>query len=222
MILSFRGKLKAGKSTLKGLVAELLQAKGMRVQYLSFAEPLKVEVYDWWHRIANTEYYYDSQEAWDADHDILAAFVKARGEEMRGLKSPNLLIPVWGDILPQEKVDWVNQNKDSLRPILQWWGTDYRRSQDENYWVKQLDAQVDDSLVNMIDDCRFPNEYAVLKTHAEFYDILVQRPGFDGDGHASETSLPPSEFVPDYIIQNDSNMDDLRAKACNLVESILF
>lgn len=59
--------------------------------------------------------------------------------------------------------------KDVYRELLQLWGTELRRAQDVDYWVKTLIAQVDRSTaedasrVHVVDDCRFPNEYAALR-----------------------------------------------------------
>lgn len=56
--------------------------------------------------------------------------------------------------------------KDKYRAIQQAWGTDYRRAQDENYWVKKFVAKYENRpqltpVAN--DDCRFPNEQKALR-----------------------------------------------------------
>lgn len=56
--------------------------------------------------------------------------------------------------------------KDQYRGILQWWGTDYRRAQDDRYWLDKLHARVcslSPDVPIAIDDCRFPNEYDLLR-----------------------------------------------------------
>lgn len=57
--------------------------------------------------------------------------------------------------------------KDRYRGILQWWGTDYRRAEDERYWLDRLHARVRTLGADVpiaIDDCRFPNEYDLLRS----------------------------------------------------------
>lgn len=60
--------------------------------------------------------------------------------------------------------------KDSFRPLLQVWGTDFRRAQDPDYWCRALEARIRRSMAEdssrrlVIDDCRFPNEYNLLKS----------------------------------------------------------
>jgi hypothetical protein len=54
--------------------------------------------------------------------------------------------------------------KDEYRALLQMWGTNFRRAQDPDYWVNQVAKHiVADSGNQVIDDCRFPNEYTLLE-----------------------------------------------------------
>jgi hypothetical protein len=62
--------------------------------------------------------------------------------------------------------------KDMWRPLLQWWGTDFRRNADEDYWADRVREKIESfeavgdrglSRSIVIDDCRFPNEYDLLR-----------------------------------------------------------
>lgn len=71
--------------------------------------------------------------------------------------------------------------KDGFRTLLQMWGTEFRRAQDPDYWVKRaqtklarLVAEGFDPIV--IDDCRFPNEYAMLKSEGFHFVRLESGP----------------------------------------------
>lgn len=89
----------------------------------------------------------------------------------------------------------------SPRQILQWWGTEYRREQDPDYWVKKtaerLDAfraafrypeQVPQFFVNPT--CRFPNERAWIRGQGGNV-WHVHREGVPGvAAHVSEGALP--------------------------------
>ncbi len=50
------------------------------------------------------------------------------------------------------------------RTLLQWWGTEYRRSIDDAYWVRQLAQQIEleKPQIALISDMRFPNEMALV------------------------------------------------------------
>lgn len=90
------------------------------------------------------------------------------------------------------------------RQILQWWG-DYRRAQDPDYFVKQMQPDGD----TVITDVRFPNEAALVRQlGGQLWQI--RRPGYEagGTGHASDTD--GSEFGPDYVIENDASLEQLK------------
>jgi len=59
----------------------------------------------------------------------------------------------------------LNQYKPLVRPILQWWGTEYRRSQDPDYWVRQTAALISGQKASrfVATDARFTNELDMLR-----------------------------------------------------------
>ncbi len=85
----------------------------------------------------------------------------------------------------------------SVRRILQWWGTDVRRKEDPDYWVKKLGQSFDalpetEGKVIIIDDIRLPNEAEFVRERAGFL-VRVQpyagwKPGPYAN-HKSETAL---------------------------------
>ena len=97
-----------------------------------------------------------------------------------------------------------DQMPRSPRQILQGWG-DYRRAQDPDYFVKQMQPDGD----TVITDVRFPNEAALVRQlGGQLWQI--RRPGYEagGTGHASDTD--GSEFRPDVVLENFGSLDDLR------------
>lgn len=69
---------------------------------------------------------------------------------------------------PVYSEDFFNDdlNRPRFRPLLQWWGTDYRRAQKPYYWVEQVEKMLKsrtdvDSWA--CTDARFTNEIAMLK-----------------------------------------------------------
>ena len=101
----------------------------------------------------------------------------------------------------------------AARRLLQWWGTEYRRAEDPDYWIKKLlkkleadDLEKQGQGWDVISDVRFLNE-------ADWIDRWngviwrIERPGLKSDGHSSETQ---SNFIKaDYTIHNDGDLQHL-------------
>lgn len=103
------------------------------------------------------------------------------------------------------------------RALLQWWGTEYRRAQDPDYWVKRTAERIqsDAADVALISDLRFFNEFDFVRANG--YAVRIDRPGFeidDGQHHISETML---DAMPDnywsHILVNDGDENKLKADA---------
>jgi hypothetical protein len=106
------------------------------------------------------------------------------------------------DVLPS----WVQLDADvdmtdplcpygKWRTLLQWWGGEYRRSQDRKYWVKRLAEriQTDAPEVALISDMRYPNEAQWVKEVGGFI-VRVRRLGFTPvNEHISETAFDGME-----------------------------
>jgi hypothetical protein len=91
---------------------------------------------------------------------------------------------------------WLDAPR-SPRQILQWWGTEYRRRQNDHYWIMRMAARVghhrgDGRERLVVTDCRFANELKwVHDTGGRLW--RVDRPGLalvEGT-HASAQGLPP-------------------------------
>lgn len=87
--------------------------------------------------------------------------------------------------------------KHHFRSLQQWWGTEYRRAQDEDYWVKQLVGKVRGEGNFFVDDCRYPNEYDALRAAGFKFALLDVNPDFPRDpkrdAHSSEQHWPTFE-----------------------------
>jgi len=103
----------------------------------------------------------------------------------------------------------------TVRRLLQWWGTEYRRAQDSDYWTKAWGhkvAKYDLSRSHvLVDDVRFLNELKVIRAHGGLI-VKIERPGFLGaNSHSSETSL--DDFSSwDAVIVNDGTLELYRDK----------
>lgn len=122
----------------------------------------------------------------------------------------------------------IQQNKDVFRPMLQWWGTEFRRvfAGDNNYWVDRTAETVEyykaeeNCKMVIIPDVRFENEADWIKSQGGKL-IKIDRPSIQSiDTHPSETSL--LEYPGwDMIVQNDSTPDHLLHKAKGIVNSLI-
>lgn len=125
----------------------------------------------------------------------------------------------------QEKIDWVNEHKEALGKHLQWYGTEFRRSQDHFYWVKKLAQTVaaENPQIVLITDVRFPNELYWIKA-LRGYTIKCTRTGFldpsRDNQHESETGL--DNYLFDFEIQAaDGNLAELTTGVEEVFEVIV-
>lgn len=106
----------------------------------------------------------------------------------------------------------------SPRQIMQWWGTDYRRAQDPNYWTKQTSARISymmrERLAHrfVITDCRFDNEADMVRQSHGGHVWQVTRPGREvpAGSHVSETT--GEAFSPDAVIDNSAGLQELQER----------
>ena len=108
----------------------------------------------------------------------------------------------------------------SPRVVLQDYGMQ-RRAEDEEYWVRQVHAVVNDGTKParrwVITDVRLPNEASFVERHGIL--VRVERPGYpdSGDRHVSEMALDDWPFQ--YRIANregepEAMLHDLLAQVC--------
>lgn len=95
----------------------------------------------------------------------------------------------------------------SPRQILQWWGTDYRRHQHQNYWTAHMQGRINGwpGYSFVIADVRFADEAAlVLQGGGAIW--RVERPGVGvaPGAHVSETA--GTEFGAAEVIRNGSSI----------------
>lgn len=126
-------------------------------------------------------------------------------------------------------IETIKQNKDVFRPMLQWWGTEFRRKygNDDNYWVDILDLEITSKLVLretegvVITDVRFMNEANYVQKDRRGMLILVGRPYVEdtADPHVSET-LPDIYKDWDYVVVNCGSLEDLDRVAQTIAEAV--
>ncbi|WP_234197102.1 hypothetical protein [Pseudacidovorax sp. NFM-22] len=96
----------------------------------------------------------------------------------------------------------------SPRQIMQWWGSEYRRRQNPDYWVHQLRSRLILLMQKqlgtrfVITDVRMDNEAAALRSMGACI-WQVARPGRNGElegGHSSATD--GCHFSPAFVVNN--------------------
>lgn len=62
---------------------------------------------------------------------------------------------------------WSKPYPPEIRRLLQWWGTDLRRNEDDQYWIRKarvaLAPYIDSPIMVCITDVRFPNEVSLVR-----------------------------------------------------------
>ena len=210
MILGFAGKAASGKTTAARHLAPLLDRETLIVP---MARVLRDEVETFLRGCAAKSFIplvYGDQE------DKLRVF---HVDEEKALWQ----CPQWQGFIAENAdiQDRPGLTALTVRRILQWWGTEFRRAQDPDYWTKAWERKVRDyDLTRMhilVDDVRFMNELVTLKGLGGLI-AKIERPGFAAAGnHASETSL--DHFTDwDRVIVNDGSLEEFKAKVQTLVE----
>lgn len=200
MLIGFSGKAWVGKTT----AAKYLEKEHGAIR-LSFAAEVKREVRDFLLSVGilcPSEYLYGQKEK---DKKI---FFKPR----KIVENPSYeYLQFLKDFIKKyayyDGQEWVYFTG---RQLLQWWGTDLRRKQDEDYWINQIpwDALASDRLY-VFDDVRFPNEFKAI---AERHGLLVKiiRPNVPEEvryDHSSETALDAFKFHCE--IMNNREVENL-------------
>ena len=184
MLIGLTGVKQAGKTT----VANVLVTE-FGFKQASFADPLRQLAYD-----INPVVGYGVQQSL-----VLGG-------------KPNL-VPVYY----AELVDGAGYERakgiDEVRRFLQRLGTEgMRKNFGEDVWVQLLASHVDPLLALgdniVLADVRFPNEAAFVQQRG--YLWRINRPGYESDGHASESHI--AAMQPNVDITS-SEIEDLRAQA---------
>lgn len=111
------------------------------------------------------------------------------------------------------------------RTLLQWYGTEYRRAQDPNYWIERMAERIQEEEpdVALISDMRFVDEAEFVKESGGF-TVNVIRTGFTdpntNSAHKSESALDGYPF--DFELRAESgDVAGLQAAALRLFDGLV-
>lgn len=175
MIIAFGNKARHGKDTCAQAVVDYYNRKsetfqlhgiGKRVpvKHINFGDVLKKEVND----------------AIEAAGSAQALF--NQGPQLGGPHFPD-----W--VLMEEKPDMSDPKcpLGKYGKLLQWWGTEYRRTQDPDYWVKKWWESVKGYKgIVIASDLRFENEANAIQ-QASGHTVNVYRMNQDGSKYTDPT-----------------------------------
>jgi len=179
--IAFIGRIGSGKTTLANAMAEA--TGGVR---LSFAYPLKQE--------CAVAIMYALDGGTLRELDLPDSVVKLVEKTIKELPQD-----VFTRVFSASEEEMISILSDAsvkhyFRQLQQYWGTEFRRSQNENYWVDKFESSLIQEGINgrnvFIDDCRYTNEMNLLEDYGTVFVTLEDNPLFPfdpvRDAHASE------------------------------------
>jgi hypothetical protein len=203
IIFGFGYRARSGKDT---VVAAILEGRSnlYKIKRYGFADELKREV----------------NEAALKSGGMRNLFSDGlRGEGCGFLQTNGNVIPLpeWVQPDPNAPMDDPFCPLGKERLLLQWWGGEFRRGADPDYWIKKVAQHIseDNPEVALISDVRYLNEVRFVQKYGEA--IKVDRPGLPSlhgaaGVHASELALADFQDWDDVIV-NDANLETLRERA---------
>jgi hypothetical protein len=121
---------------------------------------------------------------------------------------------------------WLNreflERPYSPRQILQWWGTEYRRAQQPNYWSTKVAMQIAAGIANgqtrwVVTDCRFDNEAKAIRSlGGQIWQVMRNGLQDVERGHVSQTD--GARFGPEAIVLNNGNITSLMYTALRMLQ----
>lgn len=160
--ITISGKIGAGKDTIAPLVLQSLNIPSENTIQTSFAYYLKKEI----------------QDIIDMLRDNPSTTSFEISEQMNVLETDVALVKEWLQETIFDPSLTSYSRTQNIRKTLQYWGTEVRRTQDPDYWVKkclQLTySYLADGKSVYITDMRFPNEaYAVQDVYGKIVRLNV-------------------------------------------------
>lgn len=214
MIIGFAGKAASGKTT----AAKYLQQQStLNIVILPMAQMLREEVENFIRQVGAEKYV--PLVYGDQDDKVRVFYI----DQQRAIKN----CPAWADFITNhaEIQDHDAQSALTVRRILQWWGTEYRRAQDPDYWTKAWEKKLGEYDLStthiLVDDVRFINELNVIQKHGGTF-IKIERPGFNGaNNHSSENSLDGYDGW-NSVIQNDGSLEQFGQRVVRQVLPLII
>ena len=207
-IIGLSGKMGSGKTEFAKIANEKF-----KITKLSFADGLKREIAAFLY-IANVEHeasnFYGTQEEKNRELKIKTSFLEI--EHKNFIK--NFAI---------SNINGVTTFRP--RDLMQYWGTEYRRDENNNYWINKLHTKLkalNEKFV-IIDDVRFLNECEWVKQNEGIVVRINRETGKNNNKsiyHPSEVDLDNYQGF-DITVNNNSNLADYQKQVISILEKIV-
>ena len=112
---------------------------------------------------------------------------------------------------PEFYVEDINEYRDELRGLWQWFGTDIIRNKLPYYWINRVAIKIKNSKSSgrfIVTDCRFENERNWLKDNGFILIKVTGRTRENTPVHASETEL--LSLDADFVYENIETIEDMK------------
>lgn len=152
--------------------------------------------------------------------------------KLKGLKSVNLQFSSYIKMYAKQITSWDGSEDTKPRSLLQYLGTEVIRNNiDTKFFIRRIieDIKVYSYYYDVItiSDARMPDEIDdIYNEFKNVYRIKIKRDDFNNNlsdnenAHFSEVALDNYENC-DYIIINDSSIDELNKKIKNIIDEVL-
>ena len=218
VIFGFGHRSRCGKDTVAKMIKDyrdkdsIFPGEGYSIRIYSFAQELKREI----------------NKCAEGSGGMLHLFDDGLRYEGAGYAQENgniLALPEWVQYDPDAPIDDPDCPYGKQRLLCQWWGTEYRRSINPNYWTQRVAARIaeDKPEIALITDVRFENEVAFCQKYGNA--VKVDRPSLPplegvAGAHASELALQHFKDW-DAVIVNKGSLEDLRNEALLTFDSLM-
>lgn len=219
VLIGFGHRARSGKDTaIAAILQENKRRKTLRdpeypayaMRRYGFGDELKLEVNQ---AVEVFSFPRDIRFLWDKNYWL----VNERGDFVQ--------LPEWVEYDPNPDMTDPLCPYGKQRTLLQWWGQEFRRNIDPDYWVTKLKQRIEKEKpqLALISDMRYPNEMKFIKEYGE--TVRVDRPDLgplDPKAHYSERALAE---VPDEdwsrILTNDCSLEEFKARSIEAFDALL-
>ena len=125
---------------------------------------------------------------------------------------------------PWETPKWIeriNADKEHYRPFMQWYGFDHKRREDEEYWIRKIEAKLDAAKaagapLAMVCGVRALNEWSmIIRRGGVVYEVVRGKQELvPSHEHASEHQKIPTHGK----IKNLGGLEELRREVAFALE----
>lgn len=128
--------------------------------------------------------------------------------------------PAWVQYDPEAPTDDPYCPLGKQRSLLQFYGTEVRRAQDKNYWIKKHTEAVAESTADivLVPDLRFTNEMVYILKYGEA--VRVDRAGLPPATHITETALEDSTDWS-ILLDNNGTLEEFKEGAVTCFDELL-